>query len=146
MSNIDEFMKEALSESQKGMTTNGIPIGAVLVRAGRIIGKGHNKQIQDGDPTAHAEMDCIRNAGPQETYKNTIIYSTLMPCPMCAGAALLFGIPKVIVAENRVPSTREFLEAHGVEVVDLKIKESHELLEEFRKLHPDLWHRYIGMD
>ena len=139
-------MKEAIAEARKGMSNGGIPIGSVLVRDGILVGKGHNQRVQRGDPTAHGEIDCLRNAGRQKTYKDTIIYSTLMPCHMCAGAIVQFGISRVIAGEDRTfPSGRKFMEEHGVEVIDLDLGECYELLEQFRRIYPQVWLEDIGI-
>lgn len=131
--------------ARKGMSEGGIPIGSVLVRADIVIGEGHNRRVQQGDPTAHGEIDCLRNAGRQKTYKDTVIYSTLMPCHMCAGAIIQFGIPKVIAGEDRTfQSARKIMEAHGVEVIDLDSQECYELLQEFREKYPQVWQEDIG--
>lgn len=143
----DEFMRESIQQAKKGFAEGGIPIGSVLVRNGKIIGKGHNRRVQHGDPTAHGEIDCLRNAGRQDTYKDTVIYSTLMPCQMCAGAIVQFGIPKVIAGEDKTfPSARKFMESHGVEVIDLNLGECYDLLQEFKRLHPEIWNEDIGVD
>src|SRR4051794_27921102 len=97
---MDEFMKAAIAEARQGIEEGGIPIGSVLVRDGKIIGRGHNKRVQDGDPVTHAEIDCLRNAGRVGNYKNAVLYSTLMPCYLCAGAVVQFGIKKVFAGEN----------------------------------------------
>ncbi|MBX9688517.1 MAG: nucleoside deaminase [Candidatus Obscuribacterales bacterium] len=147
MSQIDEFMKEAIEEARKGLSESGIPIGSLLLVDGKIAGKGHNRRVQHNDPTAHGEIDCLRNAGRQKSYKNSVIYSTLMPCHMCAGAIVQFGIPKVIAGENRTfPSAAEFMKANGVEVIDLNLDECYDLLQEFRRLYPDVWNEDIGVD
>ena len=146
MKEPDEFMKEAIAEARKGMSNGGIPIGSVLVRDGILVGKGHNQRVQRGDPTAHGEIDCLRNAGRQKSYKDTIIYSTLMPCHMCAGAIVQFGISRVIAGEDRTfPSGRKFMEEHGVEVIDLDLGECYELLEQFRRIYPQVWLEDIGI-
>jgi cytosine/creatinine deaminase len=143
---IDEFMREAIAEATRGLSGGGIPIGSVLQRDGLLLGRGHNKRVQEGDPTAHGEIDCLRNAGRQKSYKDTVIYSTLMPCHMCAGAIVQFGIPRVIAGEDRTfPSGRKFMEEHGVEVINLDLAECYELLEKFRKLYPQVWNEDIGV-
>ncbi len=96
---MDMFMKAAIDEARKGLAEGGIPIGSVLARKGKIIGRGHNKRVQDNDPILHAEIDCLRNAGRVGTYKDAVLYSTLMPCYLCAGAIVQFGIKKVIAGE-----------------------------------------------
>lgn len=97
----DRFMQEAIEEARKGRDEGGIPIGSVLVRDHIILGRGHNRRVQDGDPIIHAEIDCLRKAGRIGTYRDAVLYSTLMPCYLCAGAAVQFGIKKVIVGESR---------------------------------------------
>ena len=99
---MDSYMKAAMNEAIQGLCEGGIPIGAVLVKGGRIIGRGHNRRLQENDPIMHAEIDCLRNAGRVGSYGETILYSTLMPCYLCAGAVVQFGIKKVIVGESRI--------------------------------------------
>src|SRR3954469_12529368 len=98
---MDKFMQTAIDEARKGLAQGGIPIGSVLVRDGEIVGRGHNQRVQKGDPMAHAEIDCLQQAGRIGSYKDTILYSTLMPCYLCAGAVVQFGIKKVIVGESK---------------------------------------------
>lgn len=140
-------MQEAITEAQNGMEEGGVPIGSVLVRNGKIIGRGHNRRIQFGDPTAHGEIDCLRAAGRQKTYKDTVIYSTLMPCAMCAGAVIQFGIPIVVAGEDRTfESSRNLMESAGVKVIDLNLDECYEMLQIFAKRSPSLWNEDIGVD
>ena len=121
---MDEFMQAANADAEQARLTGGIPIGSVLVKEGKIIGRGHNKRVQDGDPITHAEIDCLRNAGRIGNYQGTILYSTLMPCYMCAGAVVQFGIKKVFAGESATFSgAKEFMESHDVEVVDLDLDE-----------------------
>jgi cytosine deaminase len=142
---MDEFMKAAVEEARKGLAEKGIPIGSVLVRDGKIIGAGHNKRVQDGDPVTHAEIDCLRNAGRVGNYKNAVLYSTLMPCYLCAGAVVQFGIKKVYAGEAETFSgAREFMESHGVEVVDLDLDECKQMMEHFIRQNPELWNEDIG--
>src|SRR5215203_2997385 len=118
---MDPFLEAAISEARQGLSEGGIPIGSVLVRDGKIIGRGHNKRVQDADPVTHAEIDCLRNAGRVGKYSDTVLYSTLMPCYLCAGAVVQFGIKKVIVGENKTfPGAEEFMKQHGVEIVNLQ--------------------------
>lgn len=139
------FMGEAIAEARRGLNEGGIPIGSVLVRDGKIIGRGHNKRVQDNDPMTHAEIDCLRNAGRVGTYRGTTLYSTLMPCYLCAGAVVQFGIKKVIAGESKTFSgAREFMESHGVEVVDINSLECQQLMEDFISKNPDLWNEDIG--
>jgi len=141
----DPFMKAAIEEARKGWEEGGIPIGSVLVREGRIIGRGHNRRVQHGDPVTHAEIDCLRNAGRIGNYTNTILYSTLMPCYLCAGAAVQFGIRKVVVGESRTfPGAVDFMKEHGIEVVDLDDPECIGLMERMIREKPDLWNEDIG--
>jgi cytosine/creatinine deaminase len=143
---MDEFMKAAIEEARQGLSEGGIPIGSVLVKNGKIIGRGHNKRIQNNDPVTHAEIDCLRNAGRIGSYNDTILYSTLMPCYLCAGAVVQFNIKKVIAGENRnFTGAREFMESNGVEVIDLDLDECRDLLAEFIKGNPHLWDEDIGM-
>jgi creatinine deaminase len=142
---MDEFMQAAIDEARQGRREKGIPIGSVLVKDGKIIGRGHNKRVQDNDPMNHAETDCLRNAGRIGTYRGTVLYSTLMPCYYCAGAVVQFGIKKVIAAESSTfPGAREFMEAHGVEVIDLDLEECKQMMREFQQEFPELWNEDIG--
>jgi creatinine deaminase len=141
---MDEFMQAALDEARRGEREGGIPIGSVLVRGGRIVARGHNKRVQEDNPIKHGEMDCLNNAGRQYTYRDTVIYSTLMPCYMCAGTIVQFKIPKVIVGESRTfPGAKEFMQSHGVEVIDLDVRECVEMMEAFIARRPDLWNEDI---
>src|SRR4029079_15100224 len=111
---MDPFMAEAIAEATQGISEGGIPIGSVLVRDGKIIGRGHNKRVQDGDPVTHAEIDCLRNAGRIGDYKNTVLYSTLMPCYLCAGAVVQFGIKKVNAGEDETfEGAKAFMQSMG---------------------------------
>ena len=142
---MDEFMKAAVDEAKKGLAEGGIPIGSVLVKDGKIIGRGHNKRVQESDPVIHAEIDCLRNAGRIGTYKGTTLYSTLMPCYLCAGAAVQFAIKKVIAGESATfAGARAFMEQHGVEVVDLDLAECKKLMRDFIAANPKLWNEDIG--
>lgn len=142
---MDEFMKAAIDQAKIGQDEKGIPIGSVLVKDGKIIGAGHNKRIQDNDPVTHAEIDCLRNAGRVGSYKDSVLYSTLMPCYLCAGAVVQFGIKKVIVGESVTFSgAKEFMQAHGVEVIDLKMDECINIMKDFITKNPKLWNEDIG--
>ncbi len=142
---MDEFMEAAIAEAKQGLLEGGIPIGSVLVKDGIVLGRGHNKRVQDGDPVTHAEIDCLRNAGRIGKYKDTTLYSTLMPCYLCAGAVVQFGIKKVIAGESQTfPGAREFMESHGVEVIDLNLDECKHLMSEFIQNNPQLWNEDIG--
>lgn len=138
-------MQAAIDEALKGRNQGGIPIGSVIVRDGKLLGSGHNKRVQELDPVLHAEIDCLRNAGRVGSYRGTVLYSTLMPCYLCAGAVVQFNIPRVIVGESRTfAGAREFMESHGVEVVDLDLPECIEMMETFIREHPQLWNEDIG--
>ncbi|MDK2973830.1 MAG: cytosine/creatinine deaminase [Methanofollis sp.] len=138
-------MKEALFEAASGLAGGGIPIGAVLVRGSEVIGWGYNRQVQQNDPVLHAEIDCFRNAGRIGRYADTVLYSTLMPCYLCAGAVVLFGVPKVVVGESRnFAGARDFLLEHGVEAIDLDLPECHEMMAGFVAGHGALWNEDIG--
>ena len=142
---MDKFLKSAIEEARKGLSEGGIPIGSVLVKEGRIIGKGHNQRIQKGDPMAHAEIDCLRNAGRIGSYKDTVLYSTLMPCYLCAGAVVQFGIKKVVVGESRTfEGAPQFMKQHGVEVINLDSNECYEMMQDFIKENRELWYEDIG--
>lgn len=143
----DEFMQAAIDEARAGLSEGGIPIGSVLVKDGKLVARGHNKRVQEQNPILHGEMDCLNNAGRLGSYKNTVIYSTLMPCYMCAGTIVQFKIPKVIVGESRTfPGAREFMESHGVEVIDLDDPECIAMMENFIRENPALWNEDIGED
>ena len=138
-------MLEAIEEAGKGRDEGGIPIGSVLVRRNVIIGRGRNRRVQEGDPVIHAEIDCLRNAGRIGTYRDAVLYSTLMPCYLCAGAAVQFGIKKVVVGESRnFAGARAFMEEHGIEVIDLDLGECVTLMQEFIAQNPCLWNEDIG--
>ncbi|MDM9381766.1 nucleoside deaminase [Chlorogloeopsis sp. ULAP01] len=142
---MDEFMQAAIDEAKQGRQEGGIPIGSVLVKDGKIIGRGHNKRVQDADPVTHAEIDCLRNAGRIGSYRGTTLYSTLMPCYLCAGAVVQFGIKKVIAGESATFSgAKEFMESHGVEVIDLNSDECKQMMTQFIEEKPDLWNEDIG--
>jgi creatinine deaminase len=141
---MDEFMQAAIQEAQMGRQQGGIPIGSVLMRDGKIVSRGHNKRVQELDPIAHGEMDALRNAGRQRTYRDTVLYTTLMPCFMCAGTIVQFKIPKVVVGEARTfGESKEFLESHGVEVVILDSEECVQMMQEFIEAEPTLWNEDI---
>jgi creatinine deaminase len=140
----DQFMQAAIDEARLGRSQGGIPIGSVLVRDGKIVAQGHNKRVQEDSAIKHGEMDCLTNAGRQRSYRDTVIYSTLMPCFMCAGTIVQFKIPKVIVGESRTfDGAREFMESHGVEVVDLDLQECVDMMNEFIEAEPVLWNEDI---
>tara|TARA_B100000530_G_C15811385_1_gene429740 strand:+ start:431 stop:832 length:402 start_codon:yes stop_codon:yes gene_type:complete len=131
--------------AKKGYGEGGIPIGSVLVRDNKVLSSGHNQRVQNSDPMAHAEIDCLKNAGRIGSYKNTVLYSTLMPCYLCAGAVVQFGIKKVIVGESETfKGARSFMEDHGVVVVDLNNSECINMMKEFIENNPALWNEDIG--
>ena len=142
---MDEFMKAAIAEAKTGLSEGGIPIGSVLVKGGEIIGRGHNRRVQYDDPIIHAEIDCLRNAGRIGSYRGTTLYSTLMPCYLCAGAVVQFGIKKVVAGESvNFEGAQSFIESKGVEVVDLHLSECIEMMAEFIRVYPALWNEDIG--
>lgn len=142
---MDKVMSEAIKEAKKGLSEGGIPIGSVLVRDGTIIGRGHNKRVQENNTMLHAEIDCLVNAGRVGDYRNTTLYSTLMPCYLCGGAVVQFNIRKVVVGESRTfCGSRDFMREHGVEVIDLDLDECVKMMEHFIKEHPALWNEDIG--
>lgn len=142
---MDEFMKAAIDEARLGANEGGIPIGAVLVKDGKIVARGHNKRVQLGSQVLHAEIDCLNNAGRLKSFKDTVIYSTLMPCYMCAGAIIQFGIPKVYAGEaSTFSGAHELMLQHGVEVVNLDLEECKQMLGDFIKKKPEVWFEDIG--
>ena len=144
---MDPFMQAAVDEARQGLAEGGIPIGSVLVHQGKIIGRGHNRRVQKGSTTLHGEMDALENAGRQSAavYRECIIYTTLSPCPMCSGAILLYGIPKVVIGENvTFMGDEEHLKSRGVELEVVHSAECIELMENFIADRPDLWNEDIG--
>jgi len=144
---MDKFMQAAIEEAKKGLAEGGIPIGSVLVIDGKIVGRGHNRRVQKGSAVLHAEMDCLENAGrlTAADYRRAILYSTLSPCDMCSGAVLLYGIPKVIVGENRTfRGPEEYVRSRGVEVVVMDDAECRQLMDRFIAAQPELWNEDIG--
>jgi len=140
-----ELMEAAIAQARKSLSEDGIPIGSALARNGELLAVGHNKRVQNADPVTHAEIDCLRNAGRIGSFRDTVLYSTLMPCYLCSGAVVQFGIPKVIVGERRsFPGGPEFMRSHGVEVVDLDLPECIEMMRQFIAAHPELWNEDIG--
>ncbi|MDZ4257656.1 MAG: nucleoside deaminase [Gemmatimonadales bacterium] len=145
---MDEFLLAAIVEAEKGRAAGGIPIGSVLVIDGRIVGRGHNQRVQRGSATLHAEMDCLENAGriAAADYRRATLYSTLSPCDMCSGAALLYGIPKIVVGENRTfMGPEEYLRSRGVAVVVVDDARCVAMMERFIAEKPELWHEDIGV-
>ncbi|MDH3532541.1 MAG: nucleoside deaminase [Gammaproteobacteria bacterium] len=144
---MDEFLMAAIAEARKGRQAGGIPIGAVLVIDGQIVGRGHNQRTQRGSAVLHAEMDCLENAGrlAASEYRRATLYSTLSPCDMCSGAILLYGIPTVIVGENRTFRGPEaYLRSRGVEVAVVDNAECERLMRDFIEAEPLLWQEDIG--
>jgi len=142
---MDKYMQLAIDEAKKGLAAGGIPIGSVIIRDGEVLGQGHNQRVQKSDPMAHAEIDCLQNAGRIGTYKGTVLYSTLMPCYLCAGAVVQFGIKKVIVGENTTfDGAQAFMESHGVEVINLQDQTCIDMMTQFIKDKPQLWNEDIG--
>jgi cytosine deaminase len=144
---MDEFLRAALEEAEAGFSEGGIPIGSVLVHQGRILGRGHNRRVQKGSAILHGEMDALENAGrqPARVYRECTIYTTLSPCAMCSGAILLYGIPRVIVGENRTFMGEEaLLRSRGVTVEVLQDPRCQELMARFIAAHPTLWAEDIG--
>src|SRR2546423_9108146 len=128
----DELMALAIAQARKSLSEGGIPIGAALARAGELLAAGHNKRVQENDPVTHAEIDCLRNAGRIGSFRDTVLYSTLMPCYLCSGAIVQFQIRKVIVGESRTfASGREFMRGHGVDVGELDLPRSHEVVRNY---------------
>jgi cytosine/creatinine deaminase len=141
----DEFMQRAIEQALKSRREGGIPIGSVLVKNGVLVAEGHNKRVQEKNPILHGEMDCLNNAGRVGSYRGATIYSTLMPCYMCAGTIVQFKIPRVIVGESRTFSgAREFMESHGVEVIDLDLPECVDMMTTFIEENEALWNEDIG--
>jgi creatinine deaminase len=141
------LLQEALQEAKTGLREGGLPIGSALAdRAGRVVARGHNLRVQTGDPTAHAETVCIRNAGRRRDWHELTLVSTLSPCIMCTGTALLYRIPRVIVGENRnFLGAEDLFRSRGVELVVVDDPECIQLLAVFVRLHPDLWNEDIGL-
>ena len=145
---MDQFLRAAIDEAKKGLVAGGIPIGSVLVLDGQIIGRGHNQRVQHGSTIHHAEMNCLENAGRQKAavYQRCTLYSTLSPCPMCSGAALLYKIPRVIVGENvTFQGPEAYVRSQGVEVTILQDPECIQLMRDFIAARPELWNEDIGV-
>ncbi len=145
---MDDFMRAAFTEAEAGLREGGIPIGAVLVHDGRVIGRGHNRRVQRGSVVLHGEMDALENARrqPASVYRESTIYTTLSPCAMCSGAILLYGIPRVIVGENTTFTGEEdLLRSRGVSVEVLQDAECIRLMRAFIERYPELWNEDIGV-
>jgi len=145
---MDAFLEAAIAEAEQGRDEGGIPIGSVIVHRGAIIGRGHNRRLQQGSVVLHGEMDALERAGrqPASVYRDSVIYTTLSPCPMCSGAILLYGIPKVVVGENRTfMGAEDLLRSKGVEVVVLDDRRCVELMKAFIAKYPTVWKEDIGV-
>lgn len=145
--NDDPFMLAAIEEARKGLAEGGIPIGSVLVIDGQIVGRGHNRRIQRGSAILHAEMDALENAGRLKAsdYRRAVLYSTLSPCDMCSGAALLYRIPRIIIGENRTfRGPEDYVRSRGVQIEIADDPECVRLMEEFIRAKPELWNEDIG--
>jgi len=146
--NYLKFYQEALNEAKKGLSENGIPIGAVLVHKNEIIGRGYNKRIQLGSAIRHGETDCLENAGSKKAsiYQESILYTTLSPCAMCYGTVLLYKIPRIVIGENvNFQGEEEFLKSKGVEIIVLNDQETIQIMEDFINKNPVLWNEDIGI-
>jgi len=144
---VDPFMQAAIDEAQTGLREGGIPIGSVLVHQGKIIGRGHNRRIQKGSAVLHGEMDALENAGrlPAQVYKESVLYTTLSPCSMCSGAILLYGIPRVVIGENKTFMGEEaLLRDRGVKLDVLQDERCVAMMQDFIREKPALWNEDIG--
>jgi len=145
---VDEFMQAAIDEARNGEREGGIPIGSVLVHAGRIIGRGHNRRVQRGSAVLHGEMDALEQAGrqPAAVYRESVLYTTLSPCPMCSGAILLYGIPRVVIGENQTfVGEEDLLRSRGVALHVLQDATCIRMMSSFIRAHPELWNEDIGV-
>ena len=143
----DAFLQAAVEEAELGLREGGIPIGSVVVHGGRIIGRGHNRRVQRGSVVLHGEMDALENAGrqPAAVYREATLYTTLSPCAMCSGAILLYGIPRVVIGENRTfVGEEQLLRSRGVELAVMQDHRCIRLMEGFISAHPALWNEDIG--
>lgn len=144
---MDPYMNAALDEAKKGRLEGGIPIGSVLVHQGKILGQGHNRRVQNGSPILHAEMDALENAGrlPAKIYQESTLYTTLSPCAMCSGAIVLYGIPHVVVGENRsFLGEEQWLRSRGVKITVMQDPECVAMMKKFLEECPELWNEDIG--
>lgn len=145
---MDKFLQLAIEEARKGLAEGGIPIGSVLVVDGQVRGRGHNRRVQKGSAILHAEMDCLENAGrlTAKDYQQAVLYSTLSPCDMCSGTALLYKIPKIVIGENKTFQGPEaYVRSRGVQLEILDNAECIELMREFIAKSPELWNEDIGV-
>ena len=144
---MDKFLQAAIDEARQGLAEGGIPIGSVLVIDGEIVGRGHNRRVQQGSAILHAEMDCLENAGRLRAsdYRRSVLYSTLSPCDMCSGTALLYDIPKIVIGENRTfQGPEEYVRRRGVELEIVDSQECIDLMQQFIADFPELWNEDIG--
>ncbi|GAA1457765.1 nucleoside deaminase [Nocardiopsis exhalans] len=152
MDNLNNFQQwrnasfeEAFRQAQKSLSEGGVPVGASLEKGGALVGSGHNERVQSGDPVAHGEISCLRRVGRQRSYAETVLYTTLAPCAMCAGAIIQFGIPVVVVGESRTfPGELELIRSRGVKVVELDDPRCAGLMREFQERFPGVWAEDIG--
>jgi creatinine deaminase len=147
-----EFMQAAIDEARQGLAENGIPIGSVIVVDGQIIGRGHNRRVQQGNPILHGEMDAFQNAGrqPAAVYARSTLYTTLSPCTMCGGTAVLYKIPRIVIGENRTVATtgtlcEDWLRGHGMQLVNLDLQACVDLMNEFIRRFPEVWNEDVGV-
>ena len=143
----DTYMLAAIAEAEQGRAEGGIPIGSVIMHRGRIIGRGHNRRVQKGSAILHGEMDALANAGRQlaSVYRESVLYTTLSPCAMCSGAILLYGIPRIIIGENKTfLGEEELLRSRGIRIEVLQDPTCIAMMEEFVRAHPQLWNEDIG--
>lgn len=144
---MDEFLQAAIDEARQGLAEGGIPIGSVLVIDGEIVGRGHNRRVQRGSAILHAEMDCLENAGRLKAsdYRRSVLYSTLSPCDMCSGTALLYDIPKIVIGENQTfQGPEDYVRSRGVELEIVHSQECIALMQQFISDHAELWNEDIG--
>jgi cytosine/creatinine deaminase len=145
---MDPFLQAAIDEAKQGLAEGGIPIGSVLVIDGKIVGRGHNRRVQQGSAILHAEMDCLENAGRLKAsdYRRAVLYSTLSPCDMCSGTALLYGIPRVVIGENRTfQGPEEYVRSRGVKLEIVDDQTCIQLMRDFIAAKPELWNEDIGV-
>jgi cytosine/creatinine deaminase len=144
---MDQFLRLAIDEARQGLAEGGIPIGSVLVIDGQVVGRGHNRRVQQGSAILHAEMDCLENAGrlrPAD-YRRAVLYSTLSPCDMCSGTALLYRIPRIVIGENRTfQGPEEYVRSRGVVLEIVDSAECYQLMQKFIAANPHLWNEDIG--
>ncbi len=144
---MDEFLEAAIEEARLGQGAGGVPIGSVLVIDGQIVGRGHNQRVQKGSSVLHAELDCLEKTGrlPAASYRRSVLYSTLSPCDMCSGAVLLYGIPRVVVGENRTfQGPEDYLRTRGVDLEIVDCAECYQLMQDFIAENPAVWNEDIG--